>query len=585
MTVKRKTRNDWTGKAIKIIFVILVLIPIIFLSSGIIQIQRAIGIFNKRYTDDCAITLDEFMDSDPERCKEYVEKYEQIHELYHIPFNLTGDGWDYYIPSDIVYYFNPANYPNVVNGSTYLEECDYRDTEHPLNTVGHYTNLEHAEVGGGYYGVGEALRYAIAQRERNQTAIDSATEMLLKIVKGYSILSEFTEDGSMVRYIAPNTTKGKQYISNHLFQESYSGPHNRFSITAEKFGKEYTFYAVTGTSVDCYHAVYGALGFIYLMCNNTEIRSIVRNTIDRMLTFHVNVGWRFQDHDGKSHSMGAEAIQGSPAVDSMYVLTFLRVGKTVHPEKWGALYDKYAYNRMFLNKCGKHMNLKIQMLFVWGPSYFNVNLPVSLAGMLTFLEDDPQLKRYYQIHFLEVCHDITKYHRNAWFDVLYYLGMSEVDYQNYNSIISIPDNENIDDYWESYVDKCVGDTLTRMTYTKFPYRCWYHAYSMESYDSNPNFSPVPGASYPEQEYWYWEEDPEVPAENWAVKLVTQAFSPIRLYPKAVPMDWRDTDGWVYAASPFLRYGGQGNGNRQPIAAVYTVPYWIARYLDLPCVSI
>ena len=92
--------------------------------------------------------------------------------------------------------------------------------------------------------------------------------------------------------------------------------------------------------------------------NNTEIRDVIRDATDRMLTYFSNVGWRLLDIDGKTHNMGAEALTGAPIYDAAYAMLFLRVGKTVYPEKWGKMYDDYIYNRLMAKRVGRHVSLQ-----------------------------------------------------------------------------------------------------------------------------------------------------------------------------------------------------------------------------------
>lgn len=557
-----------------------------FLADGMLAVSKTISELNKTYTDDCKIEINAFMESDPTRCREYADKFQAVMELYNMPYNLTGDGWDYYIHSDVVFDYDTAEWAEVVNESTYLDTCNFLNTSHPLNKINYYSELAHSSFLSGYISIGEAFRYALAQREKNQTLINRSEQHLLHIVRAYDLWTNISGDGRMVRYLVPDTPKGRKYIYNSIFTESWAGSHNIYSKNYTYSGKEYKFYIYGGTSVDCYHSVYGALGCIYLLCNNTQIRTIIRRTVDRMLTYHENNSWKFLDADGKTHNMGAEAIQGSPISDTMYTLLFLRVGKTVNPRKWGGKYDRYVFDRLFNKDCGKHIILGIQSIFIWSGGYFNVNLPVSIAGILTFLEDDHTLKQYYRNRFLRACHELTKYHRYAWYDIIYYLGNAEIDYSNYEMVISAPNEIRINSYWQDYIDANIGDTLMRLSYRKFPYRDWRHASGNASY-SDPNYTPIPSAGYPEQNRYYWYEDPDIPSNNWLVTIVARDASiiSIRNYMDvAMPIDWLNTDSWIYGRNPFVRSQSAGDGRRGCLGGVYTVPYWIARYLSLPAVA-
>lgn len=577
---RRKLRSN------NLVIVKVFVIAVICLGSGVLinytsTPLRVVNAINTTFTDDCVVPMERFMESEPERIEEYALKFEKVMETYNMASNLTGDGWDHYVHSNTLFTKNPASY-GIQNATQFTDYCDPLDTEHFLNEISYYDLGGHSVVYSSYAAIGESLRYACAVREQNNTAIEESREHLLHLAKAYDLLSAVPPDGMMARMVIPDTEKAHSLAPSYIFKEEWHGSHLFFEQNYSYNGKKYTFYCETGTSVDCYMA-YNALGMIYAMCNDTEIRSIVQKTVDRMLNFHVKRGWRFLDYDGKSHSMGAEAMTGSPIIDPMYALTFLRTGKTCNPEKWGDLYDSYVHERLFNKKVGKHAKWDIFSIFAWSGGFFNINLAMTLAGTLCFLEDDPKIKRVYQENYLEPMHEIVKYYRNLWFDTLYYLAKSDVFHENYQSAIRIPIQSNMGLGWRDYLEASIGDSLTRMSYTKYPYRRFRHPNGLDSYDAYSYLTKISGAPYPDPEIYYWEDyfnenDP-------LVKAATSLMVPARQWTEARPADWYHVSTWVWESSPFSSGIGGPDPRRLCMGGGYTSPYWIARYLNISTVSV
>lgn len=579
--IKKKTSKSRVKELINTVIEDLFLIsPVILILISFLIVSPYIIILNSTFTEQCVVTMDDFMDSDPITLSNYAYKFDKLLENYNLPYNLTGDGWDYYIPMNARFKQSATTY-GIHNNSMFESIVNPLDKNHPLNEIDYWYNTGHGAVYAGYTAVGQALRYAVAQREKNDTAIEETKNVLLHISKGFSLLSSVLPNGRMARFVCPDTPKARDYIESSFFKEEFHGSHLFVKINRTFEGKEYTFYCETGTSIDCYMTYIG-LGMIYALCNDTEVRNVVRDAVDRMLTFHVNSGWRFMDYDGKTHDMGPEAIILYPITDVSYVMTYLRIGKTVNPEKWSALYDSYAYDRLFTMKTSKHSNFDVFRIFSWGGGYFNLNLETSIAGVLCFLEDDPQLKLIYQQNFLEPLQSIYKYHRNAWFDVLYYLGMSNINYTNYESIIQKPENNKISDNLKLYLNKSIGDCLMRIAYAQYPYRNFQHANGGTSFSTSIYIDPIPNAPYPSDELYDLSKDFNL--DDPILKIILSFSSPQnrRLYPR--PADFYDQTSWMWESSPFESPSGSGNGNSQAITGSYSSPYWIARYLNLTCVS-
>ncbi|MBD3353191.1 MAG: hypothetical protein GF364_17055 [Candidatus Lokiarchaeota archaeon] len=582
--VKRDIKNRKKSTIVKFVFIVCIFAMTFALSFLFGSLLSVINTYGDYFSDGIGqyITEDDFMAPDQSLLLEYAEKYEQMVDLYHIPFNLTGDGWDYYMPIDVEFKDDPV-YNDITNASNFIFHADPLDPEDPANQIDRYGDPGHVAVYSGVSTIGDAARYAVAAR--NGDDLSNVTQRLLKLVKGMSLLSAVTGDGSMARWALPDTVRARTYFGDGYFTENNNGVHLKYYVDyMGPNGKVYDFCCETGTSMDCYLGVFNGLGMIYALCNNTEVRTISRAAIDRMLEFFVNTGWRFIDHDGKTHSMGAEALTGAPMVDTGYTLNFLRIGKTVHPERWGEMYDNYAYNRLLSKKIGKHALIGSLRLFSWQGGYFNINLAYSIAGPLCFLEDDPVLKQYYQDHWLKLLYDVSKYHRNPWFDVMYYLGMADVDFTDYDNVISIPNCGEIDETWQSFNEQSVADSLMRLCLRKYPLRKYDWPYDKSSYDAKNHLSPIPGAKYPDVEIYDWTES--VNTNNPVIKLALDLFPFETIFDRPKPADWRNIDPWLWEGSSFrTTYVYERDIRKQSTPGSFTAPYWIGRYLGYDTLSI
>jgi hypothetical protein len=587
MTVIHKKELKSLPKKRKVKFIVSLTVFLMIFATIITVLNSALSyafIFNNYFSNEIPLDESEFMSTDPAFLALRAENFEKYMDLYNRAANLTGDGWDYYPISDSNFAVSP-NSLGIYNQSMFLEQVDPFDVTHPLNQLRGYSPGGHSSAYAGFLGIGEGARYAIAMRENDTTALALARSDILKMVKGFDILSAVTGNGAMARVVAPDTPIARAAIEAGFYEQRWTGSHLFYPVNyTGPNNVTYTFFVETGTSVDCYLGVYGTLGMIYALCNDTEIREIIRGTIDRMLEYHINSGWRFVDYDGKTHSMGAEAMTGSPFTDSAYAMTFLRVGATVHPEKWGKMYREYAYDRMQYFRVGKHVQIGITGIFAWSGGYFNLNLATTVAGVLCFLETDPSLRTYYRNHFLTPLHEITKNHRNAWFDVLYYLGMSNLNADSYENSIQIPNHPALTEQKAKFIDANVGDALMRIALTRFPYRNFPHANGLSSYASLPYCSPIPGAPYPDVQIFDWRS--KIDPNNPFHQMLADFANPGTIWDQPTPADWRGIATWMWEGNPFSTgYDASGGGDWCPPSGSFTAPYWLGRYLGFESLTV
>lgn len=565
-------------------FSLMVLSPAIYFVG---TIQRYASALTNYYVNETYVSTDEFMESDPQRLEYAAANWSELNYLYYMPSNVTGDGWDYYPFCDVVFERNLWSY-GIYNDTQFTAAVDLFDTDDPFNQVKYYIETGHAVAYTGETMIGEALKYAFMKREGQITKANLQRERLFKLVKGINLLTQVTPDGSMARFTVPDNPLSRSLFTQHgdfIFNEQYSHSHAVYhrNITGPN-GKEYKFWVEGGTSADLHIGVMSGLGFTYLFVNNQTIRDLIQDTVDSILNSFVNKGWKFIDADGKSHSMGAEAINTRPITDTTYAMAFLRVGKTVNPEKWGELYDKYAYDRNFQKKIGRQTQMGVHNLFIWGSGYFNINLMMNLAVTLTFFEEDPHLKSIYQNDFLKVLYNMVKYHRNAWFDCIYAIGMTTFDFSDYNEYIQIPDEIGVSDDILEYIERDVADCLMRLSYTKQTGRKLHNPCGFDSYDTYSYLTPIPNAPYPDLEIFDWQS--RVNMNNPIVQLLGELFSPeianngdLGIWDNAVPADWRHSATFIWESSCFDTRSVHGSGDQGVPSGDLTLPYWMGRFLN------
>ncbi|MHA1339779.1 MAG: hypothetical protein ACTSRZ_03195 [Promethearchaeota archaeon] len=582
MGVSLKTYNH-SKKPLKIIIVIFLLIPLIFFSYTVDSVLAYINTFNHHFMYEIKVSEEDFMESDPELIESAVANWTKLLYDYCFPSNLTGDGWDYYPFTGVIFSINPINV-GIYNESELLAQCDIFNKSDPLNRFYTFTDTGHALAYASETIIGEALKYAVLYREGKYTEAEEVRENIYKYVKALELVSDIDKDGRMARYILPDTPIARNAFKYFKFQEEYSGAHLFYkqNYTAPN-GKNYTFWLQTGTSVDIYITTFACLGIIYRFVNNETIRERVRNIVDSLLEYWVRNGWKFIDYDGKSHIMGAEAVNIRPTMDASYCMAFLLVGKTVHPEKWSSLYYKYAYERDFIRKVGKQSLIGVHDIFTWSSGYFNIELMTTIAFTLNVLEDDTALRYYYR-KYLDKIYEIVRYHRNAWFDTAYAMGVADFDFSDYNKYI-MPPTLNLDPEIFEYIQKDVGDCLTRLAHKRKTARNFRNPISIESYEQFPYMTPINGAPYPDLQKYDWKS--KVDLNNPFVALVANLLypdmdwtKPNGIWDRPIPADWRRITFFIWEYSPFDTISPTSYTGRELLPpGDFTLPYWIGRYLN------
>lgn len=583
MSVSKKQASKTSFSIKNALIVFGLILPIIGVSFAFGSAFSYLGALNNYFVNEVEIDTSEFVSPDAEFMENAAENWSRINDIYCTPKNLTGDGWDYYPATSLRYSINPIS-QGIHNESELLSSCDILDANDPMNEIHTYEDTGHSAAYSAIGMMGEALRYAVYERNGEAGKKEQVSDTLLNMVKAYSLLSDIDPEGRMARYAIPDTPSGRNAFKYFSYSEDYAGKHLIYNQTyVASNGKEYTYWLETGTSVDLYIAILYALGMTYAFVNNATIRANLRVTVDRMLEYFEKTGWRFTDLDGKSHCVGSEAVNTKPIADTSYCLAFLLVGKTVHPERWTSPYNNYARNRLYAKKVGKQSQLGVHSMFTWADGYFNINLMMMIASCLATFETDPSLAVYYR-KYLNKVYSIVRNHRNGWFDGLYALGMSNLNFDDYDQYI-LPPSTRLERSVYEYIEADVADCMMRCAYTKKTGRRFMNPTSNSSYDAYNYLSPIPGAKYPDVQYFDWTNI--VDLKNPIMKLFSDLYSPDHawthsegIWDRPIPADWRRTTNLMWEYSPFDTMLNTGyTGVQQMPNGDFIGPYWLARYLN------
>jgi len=570
-----------------------VLISIIVLGAGIYIVLMSLLISSK---NEFNLFFNGFNVEDSLIEESYIDynllnlRAQQIEELigkYHIPKNMTGEGWDILPPVSVSWHYSKAKF---YNSSELLATFNPLNESSPYNNRNNMTysgDVGHTALYEGVYLSGEAFRYAVAKRNDNETEMNAALNRIEDLVTAYEILSEVSGMGAWCRYAVPYTKNARKF-----FPASYFTTEDHFNVTYKGF----KWVLSRHISRDVYTGCLLGLSMVYALVDDDDIREKVGNIIDRTIQWFYDCKWRIVDVDGTQHTSG-DFISGRPLMEGQFILTFLRMGKMVNPDKWTSIYYHYLYDRGLINTLGRTMRNGIDLVSKVYDGYYGCNFIYYSAMTLIFLEEDPNIKEIYIKNWLNVIHDFCKLHRNAYFDVVWLLCHAQLRDKLYEKPkkISLEDYDlkiwkdaNIDkpedkDYIIDFCIRDIKDCLMRYALKRYPNRDYYFSTTPGSFP-NKYQRPIPNAKYPK--YTYWEADTRVG------QLITSALSAggrniedDLILNNSLPVDMRGAEDIMWQRRSFtVRTTEQIHTNpgtfQVPMGPEYLSVYWIAKYLDL-----
>ncbi|MHA1371284.1 MAG: hypothetical protein ACTSRA_16400, partial [Promethearchaeota archaeon] len=553
-------------------FIIIIIISSVACSCGILWNSAIYEIdkINKKFQSGLHVDPDTFMSLDSVRLEEYATKFERLMELYHFPFNLSGNG-EYLIPLDVVFDI-PSNISFNVS-TQLLDLVDPFNTSDPLNRIKRYNGNGHAIVYAGHYMVGEAFRFALARRLNSAVDINQSREMIKRLVGGIKIISEVSGTGACVRYALPDTAEARNLFAPHNFQESLDSEHLFLKVSYNN----QSWWIESGTSLDCFIGLFLGLGFSYYFLDDDpeslEIKNEIKAIVNRVLDYYIKNNWRFVDIDGKTHTAGHDLREFIPFDDARMILSFLQVGRLCDFDRWDSVYQEYLYQRNYIELVGRQEKSGAFQGFASIGNYFNINLAMSCSFILTFLEKDPALKSRYNERLIEPLYRIVRLHRNAYFDLVHAAchALFDDSTRENESKYALPISFSISDESLAFIKNDVIDCLIRFTYRKFPDRNYpVNALTINQEQNNVS---IPGAKYPDLRLVQADD-----FDSWLVEL-EPGIVPGNTLNNSEPVDLRPSENWIWEESPF-KPQASGNGHVQNPAGDFMTCYWIGRFLGL-----
>jgi hypothetical protein len=429
----------------------------------------------------------------------------------------------------------------------------------PDNSIEGYDGMGDSPIWTGYFLASEAFRYAVT---KNQSALEYIEQAALGLRRLITISGE---PGYLVRFAVP---KNATYTSDPLWQGFFTGS-NRFNVVYE--GENWTF--EDRTSRDQNIGIMFGFGIVYDLLKDDptpkaqEICDIIKTNVELVLDYFIKVNWIVVDVEGQS-KMGADFKAGIfiTGPGTVAILAFLKVGELVNPEKYGPIYYDYAIKQGWADQTLDMNDMNID----W--QYYAFNLNHATFFTLLRLEKDPKLKAIYQQAYEASLWRLVKYHRNAYFNLIYLIVNDiyepNATYQDGATTI-FPLNDTF-------------DALQR--YPDAPRRRWTVLNSDRTI-IHPKTGQNVSIIDPRSIDW---------AETYGIDKLDFIFEPIgfsltdefnlgehALY--ALPIDERPVSDFQWQRSPF-GLDSTGDGTWESPAMCYTLIYWMARYYDyLPSV--
>ena len=333
-------------------------------------------------------------------------------------------------------------------------------------------------------------------------------------------------------------------------------------------GKYQNWRVRLGTSRDEVSAYYMAwasvLAYIDPLANEDSEWCVeqVKTMVDQVLTH-----WKEEANwlviDGHGYPTGSDV---NPAD---WLLPALRVGASAVPEKWAPLYNYVAAKMLNIHDAdmGDWMNA--------GFEYYGLGLGAQNMHTLILLEDNPQIRYHYIKNYEQGFHQIVKYHRQLYFNMLHLIFMSMLDPH---------ERKRFEDprYTDDLIRWDVLDNLWRFHTSNWcpmrDYNLIQRPHSTRSTSLNPEIRAR--ELDPTRVKWLnFFKTPVGGMFSW----LDEAFGiDKKIYIKARTVSEYWAGPMVWQNSPFEKEGGNPNNNglTEEPGNSYTLVYWLGRIYDV-----
>lgn len=179
-----------------------------------------------------------------------------------------------------------------------------------------YTRAGDSAIWTGHYLAAEAFRYQV-------TGSPEALENVWRALRGVRSLIDVTATDVLARCLVPADSPYAAAI-----QQEESGHGIYYSSLGD-----HAYFWIGNTSRDQYSGVMFGLSVAYSLIDQPEVRDFIRRDVTRILNYLLRHGWNVFMPDG--------SISTTFLFRPDQQLTFLQVGRTVNPSRFGWLYALY----------------------------------------------------------------------------------------------------------------------------------------------------------------------------------------------------------------------------------------------------
>ena len=506
------------------VFIVVAILPII-LTAGLLS--TLIASVEKCYEYNKEITIlpeegypYEYKKGNLSYLLEIARAFEKLIVLYHLPYDTI-----------VTVRFNST----AMNVSEARNFDLFNPNASEMKILG-YGGLGDSAIWSGVYLAAESFRYAVAKNVlKNETEAEEALNNVRRVLKGIWRLVKITPDGSLARFVAPYTNETINLIGEHFFGDYDDGHEHRWATwnDSEDYKRwETTKWGWEGTtSKDQYSGVLFGLGVAYDLVPVDDVRERIKDTVDTILSYFIRTNWKSLQQD-KTHAVGSD-LSNNWFGAGLFLIGYLKIGAHILPEKYKRLYYYYAIDRGYaytLIRAYNTPNINWQ--------YYGFNLNFLVYFNLLRLEEDEKLRNIYLEAFLKTNWELVKYHRNAWFDLVY---MSQTG------------------NWSKLYIMDVIDCLVRFIEGHYPHRNY----------------PIDNTNLPENPVEY-----PSGLNLGPLSQIAQGITDCRPHTKwPLPADRREPDTFIWQRSPFI-VKEEGDGSVQYPGIDYTLVFWMLYYYKL-----
>jgi hypothetical protein len=413
----------------------------------------------------------------------------------------------------------------------YTANCVYNDTSYSV--IKKYDFTDNGALWTGIAMAAWVYHYVAAVRENNNTDRDYALSVVQRMIHGMSMMM-----------IVPNGGLGPEY--GGILARGWAGPEHR-DICPYIFDEGIRYFNGSGnykdyrwrgyTSNDEYGGYYMGLALALKFIPDPYVQTTVKLIIEQLTNYMLLTNFLGISGPGGPSGVNQKAkFMGG----AFWVATLLKMASIVNPEKYEEKYYHWLSSELYVlatNEGGEQETLA---------NYYAFNFAHCVVFAYLLLEgiESPAGKVFYEA-YLRGLWNITQYHRNAWFNVIYL------------AIASKPGNNPI-------IERDIEDQLMRLDINHFPDRKLGHL-------PIPEDTPTVDIEGMQKEFFEnrgWGYLYSIPFVefNWDHEYFTHPLT----------VEYHNTGNFMWEHSPFRNSSSEVNILHEMPGTTFTVPYWIMR---------